>query len=126
MFLELKARLMALNYQVENSDEPLLKMVLYNAKAYILASCNLVVLPFDLEGVCVDLAMVEFLNSRYATGNLEDFDFDSAVKTVSVGDMSVQYMGNDYISAEDRFTNYLDAVQSRGLAVMSRYRSLQW
>ncbi len=111
---------------MECCDYGLLNMALDRAKSYVLASCNLVVLPFELEDVCVDLALVEFLNSRYAVGGLEDFDFESAVKSVCVGDMSVQYMGNDYLSNEDRFTRFLDGIQGRCLAVMSRYRSLQW
>ena len=126
MLNEVKARLASFNYLALPADEQLISYCVSKAETYILNSCNLFKVPSELDLVLVDMAIAEFLNTKYSTGQLNDFDLDAAVKIVSAGDVSVHYMGSDSRSSEDKLGDFIDLLQGYGMSILASYRSVKW
>lgn len=83
------ARLATLGYTSTEADRVSLEYLIPKCELDILANINHRELPDGLFYTLVEMAAGQFLSNKKAAGDLEGFDFDSPVKSITEGDISV-------------------------------------
>lgn len=81
-------KLTAFNYEIVESDIPLLILSLSKVETEIKLNCNLSELPANIDTVLIDATVGEFLKLKNAVGAL---DVSKVIASVSMGDTSVSY-----------------------------------
>lgn len=108
-------------------DDPLLDILMDQVEYMVLNETN-TVLPMEegLESVAVSITAGEYLKFKKASGQLDGFDLEAAVKQLQEGDTNIQYaIGSGSSTPEQR----LDAIISNLLGrdrELYRYRRLVW
>lgn len=108
-------------------DDPLLGMVISNVQWRIKNLTNLQAIPEGLESMAVFMAVGEYLNMKKATGNLEGFDLEAAVKQIQEGDTNISFaVGEGSSTPEQRLNSLIDYLINGRIGEIYRYRRLLW
>ena len=117
-------RLETLGYVVSQVDFQLLDFVTKKVEKDIGNQCNTSTVPEGLAYVAVERMCGEFLFTKHQCGTLTGFDFERAVKTVTMGDTSVTFA--DGHTPEARFEEMVDRFLVTGEEEISCYRKIKW
>lgn len=109
------------------ADDPLLDMVISNVQWRIKNLTNLQEIPDGLESMAVSMAVGEYLNMKKATGSLEGFDLEAAVKQIQEGDTNISFaIGEGSLTPEQRLNSLIDYLINGRIGEIYRYRRLVW
>ena len=103
-------RLQTIGYTVKNEDDFLLKYSISKSENYIKNFCNIDIIPDELFYVEVDIICGNFLKEKKSVGQLDGFEFNGEVKSISEGDTSIIYAGVESVSeqVDKLIKNFLD------------------
>lgn len=121
MLEDVKKRLAMFGYTVVEDDAWLLSFNISKVENHIKNQCNVETIPEGLYEIAVDMVVGEFLLGKKATNQLTGFDIEGAVKSISEGDTSITFAGNN----EERM-NQLIAYLLHDSADFSSYRRIKW
>lgn len=108
-------------------EYPLLDMAIANIQWRIKNLTNLQTIPEGLESMAVSMAAGEYLNMRKATGSLEGFDLEAAVKQIQEGDTNISFaIGDGSSTPEQRLNSLIDYLINGRIGEIYRYRRLVW
>lgn len=121
-------RLAMLGYEVTEKDKPGLEYLISKCEKDILADINQNELPDGLFYTLVDMVAGQFLFNKKAAGDLEGFDFDAPVKSITEGDVSVTFAGGSdgASSAEARFDALLSDLMHPAQSTLAAFRRMRW
>lgn len=119
-----KARLEMLGYTAEDEDNIQIDYNINKAEAFLKNDLNQPIVPVELFYTWCDMVVGMFLSDKKQSGKLEGFNFDAAVKSVSEGDVSVQYEAGT--SAEAQLDMLLRKLTSPDKNALARFRRLVW
>ena len=109
------------------AEDPLLDMVIANIQWRIKNLTNLQTIPEGLESMAVSMAAGEYLNMKQATGSLEGFDLEAAVKQIQEGDTNISFaIGDGSSTPEQRLNSLIDYLINGRIGEIYRYRRLVW
>ena len=109
------------------AEDPLLDMVIANIQWRIKNLTNLQTIPEGLESMAVSMAAGEYLNMKKATGSLEGFDLEAAVKQIQEGDTNISLaIGDGSSTPEQRLNSLIDYLINGRIGEIYRYRRLVW
>ena len=109
------------------ADDPLLDMVISNVQWRIKNLTNLQEIPDGLESMAVSMAVGEYLNMKKATGSLEGFDLEAAVKQIQEGDTNTVFaVGDGNSTPEQRLDSLINFLTNGRMDEIYRYRKLVW
>lgn len=107
--------------------DPLLDMVIINVQWRIKNLTNQQEVPEGLESMAVFMAVGEYLNMKKATGSLEGFDLEAAVKQIQEGDTNISFaVGEGSLTPEQRLNSLIDYLINGRIGEIYRYRRLVW
>lgn len=121
-------RLAMLGYKVIEDDTPGLEYLISKCEKDILADINQNALPDGLFYTLVDMVAGQFMFNKKAAGDLEGFDFEAPVKSITEGDVSVTFAGGSdgASSAEARFDALLSKLMHPAQSTLAAYRRMWW
>lgn len=117
-------RLKTIGYNASESDEMAIMFTGGTVKAHIINQINGDTIPDGLYHAFIDMVCGEFLNAKFNGNTLPDFDIDSAIQSISMGDVSVSYNAN--MSVSGKFKVLIDTLISGGEGDLVCYRKLKW
>lgn len=123
------ARLKAVGYEVTEADEAAVTYAINRAAEKIKANINRTEIPEGLHYTWVDMATGLFLSDKKAAGMLgEGFDFSAPTKSISEGDVKVEFVGASDGSStpEARFDKMLNGFINPPQSVFAAFRRLKW
>lgn len=93
----------------------------------ILNICHTKRIPDETESVVVNIICGEYLKNAKAFNLLGDnFSFESAVKSINVGDTAVTFALNDSSTPEQRFDEVVKQMCKIDKGYFRKYRCLVW
>lgn len=108
-------------------DDPLLDMVISNVQWRIKNLTNQKEVPEGLESMAVSMAVGEYLNMKKATGSLEGFDLEAAVKQIQEGDTNISFaIGEGSLTPEQRLDSLINFLINGRMDEIYHYRRLVW
>ncbi len=120
-------RLKSFGYEAQKNDEAAIDFSANKVTEAIKNDCNVTDIPEGLFYVAVDMAAGEFLNNKrvFDPSSLASLNVDNAVKSLSIGDISVGY--NDSADSADKIMEALiNCLLTRGKENFSCYRKIRW
>jgi len=124
------ARLKQFGYEVSEDDKTTVQFELDKLIAYTVNYCNLASvsqLPDVLALRVIDRVCSEFLFYKKNTGQLTDFDYSLATKSIEQGDTKVTFaVGQDGSTNESRFDRAVDYMQKGYDKWICKYRVMRW
>lgn len=97
---------------------------------YVINQCNFTSvtdIPSVLKHRIIDRICSEYLMKQKNAGNLENFDYSQAVKTIKEGDTQIQFgTENDGDTLESRFDKWVDYMQRGFDKWISVHRKIRW
>lgn len=124
-----KDRLASFGYEVKAGDEFALAFCIEKVRSTIKNEINWQDVPEGLEHVAVDMATGEFLLSKktFAPADIAGLDLNYAVKQIQTGDTNTVFAtGEGSSTPEQRLTNFVNYLLSRGRDEFSSFRRLRW
>lgn len=117
-------RLKSLSYEIVEGDEFLIAFTIQKVENTIKNECNITKIPEGLNYVAVDMICSETLMTKKQTNSLGDnFSIDSALKSVKLGDTSVQLDGE---SDEAKLNALINHLMNYGMNELICYRKIKW
>lgn len=117
-------RLAQLGYEVLEADTMSLNFCGLSVKQNILNDINVKELPIELYHLFIDMTCGEFLSMKQGSNQLEGFDVDGAINSISMGDVSVSY--NSDMSIDEKFTKLLEVLTNSRKGDMACFRKIRW
>lgn len=117
-------RLAQLGYEVLEADTMSLNFCGLSIKQNILNDINAKELPIELYHLFIDMTCGEFLSMKQGSNQLEGFDVDGAINSISMGDVSVSY--NSDMSIDEKFTKLLEVLTNSRKGDMACFRKIRW
>lgn len=97
---------------------------------YVVNQCNFTSvadIPSILKNRIIDRICSEYLMKQKNAGNLTNFDYSQAVKTIKEGDTQIQFgTENDGDTLESRFDKWVDYMQRGFDKWISVHRKIRW
>lgn len=107
-------------------DDNMLQYISDSEESYILKTANLIEIPADFEKEAVDMVCGQYLMIQKNSGKDIGIDIDSAVSSISEGDVSISLaLGKGTLTPEQRFDKLIEYLM-RGKAELTDYRRLRW
>ena len=121
-------RLESLAYHIVGEDSLLIKILIEGVTTEILIKCNITELPDELKPMAVDAVCGRFLDQKHSSKQLEDYDFASAISSISEGDISINYsLGNSAsTSPEQMFKSMVEDMGKLDPYKLHAFRRLRW
>lgn len=88
--------------------------------------CNVTSIPDGLFNIAIDMICGEILSAKKQTGQLEDFNFETALKSVQAGDTTVTYAIESSMTPEQRLNNLISYLLNYGRGEFACYRKIKW
>ncbi len=109
------------------ADDPLVDFVISNVEYKVLNETNTdLPMPDGVGNVAVDMAVGEYLKVKKASGQLDGFDLEVAVKQLQEGDTNIQYaIGAGSTTPEQRLDTLIETLIGRKQELY-RFRRLVW
>lgn len=117
-------RLKSLTYSVVEGDEFIIAFTIQKVKNSIKNECNTENIPEGLYYIAVDMICGEILMIKKQTKSLgDDFSIDGALKSVKLGDTTVQLDGE---SDEVKLNALINHLMNYGISELICYRKIKW
>lgn len=109
------------------ADDPLLDIVINHVRWEVKNRTNRKNLPEGLKSVAVYMAVGEYLNMKKATGTLEGFDLEAAIKQIQEGDTNTVFaIGDGNSTPEQRLDGLINYLINGRTREFYKYRRLVW
>lgn len=122
MLNDVKSLLEALGYTVLPGDEWLLDFLTRKIEKDIQSACNVAQVPDALHETAVKMVAGEFLLAKKGADQLNGFDVDGAVKSITEGDVSITFEG----TPEQRLDALIDYLRHYNSGALAAYRCIKW
>lgn len=122
-YVDVKNRLKSLGYEVADGDRYAIDFAIEKVTWTIKNECNVTAIPDGLHNIAVDMVCGEFLSMKKGSGQLPEFDVESAIKSIKEGDTQITYAVGDMASPVDWLINYL---MNSGKPQFVTYRRFAW
>ena len=120
-------RLESLAYHIVGEDSLLIKILIDGVIKEILIECNITELPDELKPMAVDAVCGRFLDQKHSSKQLEDYDFATAVSSITEGDISVSYSsGGSSTNPEETFKACIKEMAKLNPYKLHAFRRLRW
>ena len=123
MYEDVIERLQSLGYTVVDGDRYGIEFAIQKVTWTIRNECNVAEIPDGLHNIAVDMVCGEFLSMMKGSGQLPEFNVESAIKSIKEGDTQITYAVGDMANPLDWLINYLT---SYGKPQFVTYRRLAW
>ena len=121
------SRLGTLGYTPTNEDDVSIEYLIEKVDNAIKLDTNYVEFPVELLQMAIDMVCGEFLQTKYALGQLTDFDFSGSVKKITEGDTTVEYAyGSGSKTPEERFLALVKQLRTPDKSQIVAVRRLRW
>ena len=119
-------RLEGMGYTATMADVIILKFVSEKVVNHISNACNVFEVPEGLKQVCVDMISGDFLGEKNSLNQLdvEQFNIDDAIASVSMGDVSVSY--DKSASPATKLQALIDGLKNAKAGDLVCYRKIKW
>ena len=120
-------RLESLAYHIVGEDSLLIKILIEGVTTEILIKCNITELPDELKPMAVDAVCGRFLDQKHSSKQLEDYDFATAVSSITEGDISISYSTSSGTSnPEETFKACIKEMAKLNPYKLHAFRRLKW
>lgn len=120
-------RLESLAYHIVGEDSLLIKILIEGVTTEILIKCNITELPDELKPMAVDAVCGRFLDQKHSSKQLEDYDFATAVSSITEGDISISYSTSSGTSnPEETFKACIQEMAKLNPYELHAFRRLKW
>lgn len=123
MYEDVIERLQSLEYTVVDGDRYAIEFAVQKVTWTIRNECNVAEIPDGLHSIAVDMVCGEFLSMKKGTGQLPEFNVESAIKSIKEGDTQITYAVSDTANSLDWLINYL---MNYGKSQFIKYRRFAW
>ena len=121
------SRLASLGYATVHEDDVAIEYLIDKITNAIKLDTNFVEFPVELLQMAIDMICGEFLQTKYAMGQLTDFDFSGSVKKITEGDTTVEYAyGSGSKTPEERFVAFIKMLRTPDRSQIAAVRRLRW
>lgn len=123
-----KTRLEQLGYVVTETDHAKIEFELQLILDYVVNYCNFTSvddIPKILDKRITDRVCSEYLLKQKNSGNLANFNYEMAIKTLKEGDTQIQFDG-DGVTPEGRFDELCNYMQRGFDKWISLHRRIKW
>lgn len=117
-------RLDSFGVKTDLNDSYMIGFIVNKVEGHIKNICNVSDIPNRLKIIAVDMATGEFLMTKKATGQLENFDLESAVNSIKIGDTSTTFEKG--ISVEQRLDMFIDHLMNGSSKELMAFRCVKW
>lgn len=120
-------RLKYLGYVVTEDDYEHIDFELKKTLNYVMNYCNITIIPEILDPRIIDRVCSDFLFYKKNSGNLEDFNYDTVIKSIKEGDTQIQYaVGQGEDTPENRFDAFVKSLERGFDKWITPWRRLRW
>ena len=120
-------RLSQLGYETTDEDTEQLTFELDKMIKYSLNYCNITELPEIVYPRLIDRVCSEFLFYKKNSGLLENFDYETTIKSLKEGDTQITYaVGSEGDSPESRFESMVNQLQRGYDKWLTKFRCIKW
>lgn len=120
-------RLESLGYMVKVDDNSTIQYLIDKVVNAIKLDTNYVEFPMELLQMTIDMICGEFLQTKYALGQLTEYDFSGSVKKITEGDTTVEYAyGSGSKTPEERFLALVKQLRTADQSQLAAVRRLRW
>lgn len=119
----IKDRLTGLGITVTEADDGLLIYISGKVEKEVKDECGITELPEELDEVATDMVAGEFILSKKDTGQDVGINVDDVVKSLTEGDVTVQF-GN--VSPEKRLDTLIQYLITGKRGRLVSHRRIQW
>lgn len=120
-------RLASLGYAVVPEDTSTIEYLIDKVVNAIKLDTNYIDFPIELLQMAIDMVCGDFLQTKYALGQLTGFDFSGSVKKITEGDTTVEYaFGSGSKTPEERFVAFIKQLRTPDKSQMAAVRRLRW
>lgn len=126
--MNIQSRLEQLGYKVTDGDRPKIDFELQLILDYVVNYCNfrsVDAIPEILDKRIIDRVCAEYLLKQKNSGNLANFNYETAIKTLKEGDTQIQFDA-DALTPEGRFDKLCDYMQRGFDKWISQHRRIKW
>lgn len=121
------SRLRDLGYAVVPEDNSTINYLIDKVVNAIKLDTNYVDFPMELLQMTIDMVCGEFLQTKYALGQLTGYDFSGSVKKITEGDTTVEYAyGSGSKTPEERFLALIKQLRTPDKSQIAAVRRLRW
>ena len=119
-------RLVLFGIKLKDEDAWAISFCIQKVENYIKNSCNTLKVPNGLFNVAVDRVCGEYLFMLKQTGklNIEGLEFGMITTSIKEGDTQVQFASGS--SDDERITNFINYLITRGEGEFVCYRKIKW
>lgn len=109
------------------ADDPLLEIIIRTVQYDIQNKTNQSEIPEGLVNVAVYMAVGEYLSMKKASGQLDGFDLDAAIKQIQEGDTNTVFaIGDGSSTPEQRLDALISYLINGRTSEFYRFRRLVW
>lgn len=123
-------RLISFGYTPNEADSWMITFCMQKIENHIKNSCNISVIPDELEEIFIDRICGEFLFSKKQTNQLNaenGFDIETAIKQVQAGDTNVTFaIGEGSETLETKLNTLIAYLMNIGENDFICYRQIKW
>ena len=120
-------RLKQLGYVVDESDYEAIDFELEESINYSLNYCNVNELPEIVEPRLINRVCSQFLFYKKNSGNLQNFDYDTVIKSIKEGDTTITYsVGQSEDTPENRFDAFVKKLETTYDKWLTPHRKIRW
>ena len=120
-------RLDQLGYVADEEDYEQIDFELEKIINYVMNYCNITVIPEILNKRIVDRVCADFLYYKKNSGSLEDFNYETVVKSIKEGDTTITYaVGQGEDTPENRFDAFVKQLERGFDKWITPHRRLRW
>jgi hypothetical protein len=120
-------RLDQLGYVADEEDYEQIDFELEKIINYVMNYCNITVIPEILNHRIVDRVCADFLYYKKNSGSLEDFNYETVVKSIKEGDTTITYaVGQGEDTPENRFDAFVKQLERGFDKWITPHRRLRW
>lgn len=124
---EVSRRLDSLGYCVVPEDNNTIEYLIEKISQKVKLNTNAVEFPEELIHMTIDCICGEFLATKYALGQLKNFDSSGTIKRKTAGDTTIEYAyGSGDKTPEQRYVEMFNNLRKLDKDMLASVRRLRW
>jgi hypothetical protein len=124
--LSVLERLESLGYTIKETDSWMISFSVQKVENTIKNECNITSIPDGLFNIAIDMICGEILFTKKQTGQLENFNLETALKSVQSGDTTVTFAIESSMTPEQKLNNLISYLLTNERGEFTCYRKIKW
>lgn len=120
---DIMLRLKSLGYTASDEDIDTIDYCIKESEEYICCFCNIDHIPLELYNTAVDMSCGSFLKVKNSMGELEGYNLNGALASITEGDISLSYTNG--ISRDVLFDELIKRLSNKD-SLLTSHRRLKW